>query len=136
MRKLTSFLTPLGGEFCESGDWSLPMYCGDMSNIRVTFIEYGDGSGEAKLWNCLKVGSASTGGGSLPGTEAPSAAPGAGDPDPLCMDLTLAAGVTLNGTNTGTQFLNLDGQQVQYLVGEIQTCTANCDSTLIVSCGR
>ena len=132
--------SPLGGETCEAGDWSAPMDCRDATNIGVRYFEYSAaGSSVVKIWDCLKVPGAapntSSGGGTIPGTEAPGGTPSAADPDPLCVDITAAASVTLNGTAAGTQMMNLSNQKLHYIIGEIDACT-NCDSTLVVSCGR
>ncbi len=131
---------PLGGELCEAGDWSDPVDCRDATNIGIRYFEYSAaGSSEVIIWDCLMVpGSTpntSTGGGTIPGVEAPGGTPSAADPDPLCVDVTAAASVTLNGTAAGVQMLNLSNQKFHYLIGEIEACT-DCESTLVVSCGR
>lgn len=133
---------PLGGESCESGDWSVPIDCRGFSNVNISYYEYGTGSGEAKLWNCKSIqtkteqGTASDGS-TNPGVVDPTGGPTSpADPDPLCVDLTASAGVTLLGTAAANIFLNLSGQSLGFLIGEIEDCTGNCDSTLIVSCSQ
>lgn len=130
--------SPLGGESCTAGDWSIAMDCRDATNISIRYHEYSAaGSSVAKIWDCLSipgpVSTPSTLGGTVPGTEAPGATPSAADPDPLCVDITAAASVTMNGTTT--QLFNLSNQKLHFIVGEIDACT-NCDSTLVGSCGR
>lgn len=134
---LTGADTP-AGETCESGDWSLPLDCRDMTHLKARFYEYGAGSGEAKIWSCIRLGGAGTNdGGTVPGTEAPGGSPSAADPDPLCVDLTAGAGITdFDGLTTGTIELNLSDQSLDSIVGEIEDCTGDCDSTLVVSCSR
>lgn len=133
----------IGGEasgVCSSGDWTTPTDCRGKNTLRAMFHEYGTGSGEAKIWNCLSVQPATgylpgtNDGASVPGTEAPGVPGGPTDPDPLCTDLTAAAGVTLDGTTT--TLMQLSDQTLGFIVGELQDCTNNCDSTLVVSCGR
>ena len=128
--------TPRGGETCESGDWSLPLDCREMTTLRVEYYEYGTGDGVAKIWNCQNPVGVGTGTIAAVGTEAPGGAPSASDPDPLCVDITASAGVTLDGLSTGTIFLNVSDQNLEYIIGEIETCTGNCDSTLLASCGH
>lgn len=121
-----------GGETCESGDWSLPLDCRGAKDVTLYFYEYGAGSGEAKLWDCIQ----STGFDTFAAAEDPTAAPSAADPDPLCVDVTAGAGVTVIGTTAGVQRVTFENLNPAYLVGEIQDCTGNCDSTLAVSCRR
>lgn len=129
----------VGGETCASGDHSRPVSCKGFANLTAYFFEYGTGSGVAKIWNCITpVGTAgsptdrkgiiSTLGGV--GVEAPGGTPTGADPDPLCNDLTSA--VTLNGTSL-RQF-SISNTTLDTIVGEIETCTANCDSTLVITC--
>lgn len=135
--------TPLSGQACEAGDWTTPLDCRGTTNIGVRYFEYSAaGTSTAKVWDCLRIpgpagliATQSTLGGSIPGVEAPGGAPSAADPDPLCVSLDTAAGVTLSGTTATTQLMNLSNQTLHFIVGEIDACT-NCDSTLVVSCGR
>lgn len=132
---------PVGGETCESGDWSRVVDARGYTNVSIGFFEYGGGSGAAKLWNCMSVpggppAAPSTVGGSVPGTEAPGEAPSAADPDPLCVSLDDAAGVSIVGTAATVQSLNISDQVLHFLVGEIDDCTGECDSTLFLSLGR
>jgi len=132
---------PVGGETCTSGDWSKPVDCRGKTNISINYFEYGGGSGIAKVWDCMYVpggpaASPSTAGGSVPGTEAPAGTPDGTDPDPLCVSLDDAAGISLVGTAATVQKLNLSNQELHYIVGEIDDCTGNCDASLFVSCGR
>jgi len=132
--------SPVGGETCEAGDWSEALDCRNFTNLGATYFEYSAaGSSVVKIWDCLSLPgtttTASSSGGTAPSVEAPGATPSAADPDPLCVDLTLGAGVTLNGTAAGTQLMNLSNQKLHFIVGEIDACTS-CDSTLVVSCGR
>lgn len=131
----------IGGETCVSGDWSKPLDCRDKLNVGIRFFEYGGGSGIAKIWDCQHIpdgppAAPSTAGGSVPGTEAPAGTPSPADPDPLCVSLDDAAGVSIVGTAATVQMLNFSDQKFHFIVGEIDDCTGNCDSTLIVSCGR
>ena len=133
--------TPIGGETCVSGDWSKPLDCRGQKNLSVFYFEYGAGSADAKIWDCLSipgttVTAPSTLGGTIPGTEAPGGTPSAADPDPLCVSLDDAASITIDGNNPGIQLFRLDNQDFHFIVGEINTCTGNCDSTLVASCGR
>jgi hypothetical protein len=130
-----------GGGTCTSGDWTDPIDCTDMNNVSVMFFEYGAGSAVAKVWNCLQIPgpasiTTSTAGFSIPGVEAPYNIPSGADPDPLCVSLDDSVGATLDGNNPGTQMMNISDQQLFFLVGEIDDCTGNCDSTLVISCGR
>jgi len=133
---------PVGGDDdCVSGSWTRAVSARDYKNLKVQFYEYGGGSAIAKVWNCVHVpggpaASPSTTGGSVPGTEAPGGTPSAADPDPLCVSLDDSAGVSLVGTAATVQELNISNQVLHYIVGEIDDCTGNCDSTLNLSLGR
>jgi hypothetical protein len=132
----------IGGETCVSGDWSRAIDCRGATNISMMFFEYGTGSAQAYVWNCLSVpggppAAPSTAGGTVPGTEAPGGTPGPTDPDPLCVELAAAANVLdFDGLAGGTQMINEGETKLHFIVGEIEDCTNNCDSTLVVSCGR
>ncbi len=139
---------PIGGEPCESGDWSRPYDCSDFQHLTIKFFAYGSGTAQLLVWDCSKIpgSTADDGGGTFPGEEDPSGGVDAtdpADPDPLCYELTLPAGVDsgnffdgLVDGGAGTQFLHLSGQQFHFIVAEIEDCTGNCDSTVILSCGR
>ena len=132
--------SPLSGQACVAGDWTRAVDCRGHTNIGVRYFEYSAaGTSTAKVWDCLSIPgpapSTSSGGGSIPGVEAPGGTPSAADPDPLCVSLDDTAGVTLSGTTATTQLMNLSEQALHFIVGEIDACT-NCDSTLVVSCGR
>ena len=132
----------IGGEVCQTGDWSRAYDCSDMQHLTVQYWEYGAGNSDILIWNCARIpgSTADTGGGTKPGEEDPSGvadAADAADPDPLCYELTVPAGITAGNfdgvTNT---FLHLSGQHFHHIVAEIQDCTGDCDSTLILSCGQ
>ena len=130
-----------GGVICESGDWSSAVDCRGFTQVTLHYFEYGAGSGRVRLWNCVDpVGSPTTknspliAGVTIPGVEDPSSAPSAADPDPLCVDLVAGAGATVIGTVAGTQQLTISDVGLNYLVGEIDDCTGNCDGTFHVSC--
>ena len=130
----------LGGQLCEAGDWTTAVDCRGMSNISIRYFEYSaQGTSVAKIWDCTlrpgPVGVGSTLGGSEPGVEDPSSAPSAADPDPMCVSLDDGVPVVIDGANPGVQVVNLSEQELHFIVGEIHACT-DCDSTLIVSCGR
>jgi len=131
----------VGGETCASGDHSRPVSCKGFANMSAYFFEYGTGSGEAKIWNCITpvgaAGSPTDRRGTIStvsgvGVEAPAGTPTGADPDPFCTDLTLGASVTLDGVTT--TIFSLSNTTLDTIVGEIQTCTANCDSTLVITC--
>jgi hypothetical protein len=112
---------PIGGESCTSGNWTKPLDCRDQTNLHVRFHEYGAGSADAKIWDCLMIPvppatTASTAGGSIPGTEAPAATPSAADPDPLCVSLDDSAGVTIEPP------LHRRGDQHMYRQLRLYTC--------------
>jgi len=124
----------LTGEQCEAGDWSRKsLDCTGMATVTVKYIEYGTSS-TAKVWSCLRRDGDLTAGGTEPGEEDPSGTPTAADPDPLCIELSAVAGVTLSGTTGTSQGFTLPGGY-DYLVGEIDAASSS-DSTLFVSCSR
>jgi hypothetical protein len=120
-----------GGETCEAGDWSVAIDCTGMTHLSARYFEYGAGSGEAKIWDCTESEGVSD---ALTTNPAEASRPSAADPAPLCADLTAGASVTLDGTTT--TLMNLSNIELHYIIGGIHACTGNCDSTLVVSCGR
>lgn len=132
--------SPTSGETCESGDWSPSMDCRGAARVSVYYHEYGAGSGQVKLWDCLApVGTRGMQRPEVPvistlaepGTEDPSGSASASDPDPLCIELT--SGSTLDGGATAKK-LNFASGAYNFLVGEYDTCTGNCDGTVVVQC--
>lgn len=129
--------TGIGGETCESGDWSRALDCQDAQHLTVQFFEYGTGSAQLFVWNCQKIAGSTSAGGTSPGEEAPASAPSAADPDPLCYELTTPAGIAdFDGLAAGDTFLHLSGNQFHHVIAEIENCTSDCDSTVILSCGE
>jgi len=132
--------SPTSGETCESGDWSPSMDCRGAARVSVYYHEYGTGSGQVKLWDCLapvgirgqhrpEVAVISTV--AAPGIEDPAGTASPSDPDPLCVEIT--AGSTLDGAATAKK-LNFVSGGYNYIVAEYDTCTNNCDGTVVVQC--
>lgn len=132
---LTATPVPADGVTCESGDWSKAVDARGYSQVTINMYEYGTGSADVKLWNCINpLGSTNynprggdISGVDVPGIEDPSGLPTASDPDPMCFDLTNAT--TVDGSTTSVTFTD---QGLSYLVGEINTCTGNCDLTYTI----
>ena len=110
------------GEDCEAGDWTLPLDCRGTTSITVTYHEYGTTS-TAKVWSCVVAPAAAL---------APGGTPTVGTPDPLCVELSAAKGVTLSGTTATSQGFSIEGN-FGFIVGEIDA-ESSSDSTLAVSC--
>ena len=133
---------PEGGETCEAGDWSAAMDCQGMDDMVVQYHEYGSGSGSVLIWNCSKplgsIGPPTKRGNQVagidgPGVEAPSSAPSAADPDPLCVQLGNAMDGTTNVANQRQAFT---GQTFDFIIVEQDACATNCDGTIEVACSR
>lgn len=125
----------IGSSTCASADWSRPVDCRGFTHLTAHYFEYGDGSGELKVWDC------STSKGFLDielegATEAPVTTPTAADPKPFCTDITAGAGVTMIGTTAGVQRMDLSGLNLGFVVYELQDCTGNCDGTALLKCGK
>lgn len=119
--------SPEDGEECESGDWTQQVDARGFSALTIRFVEVGGGSAVAKLWNCQ------------PTTDGSGFRPDAQSPDTsasltvtlLCDEVT--DGITLDGTTTTTFVPNMDTLgPLGILVGEIETCTGNCDSIFAI----
>lgn len=135
----------VGGETCETGDWTEALDCTGASVVTMTVNEFGTGSGEVVLWNVQPaLGTATTpplvrGGPTLsnlglPGVEAPYATPGPTDPDPLAVNLNVSNGVTTVVDGTSVRALSVTDRAFDYLVAEIDDCTGNCDMRVVVRC--
>jgi hypothetical protein len=135
-----------GGTAASDNDYTRYVDARGFTQIALYVFEYGDGSTTGiKLWDCLTpVGLANSafrgtaavgrdgplsGIGTL-GTEAPTASPGKTDPDPLCVDITAGAGVTIIGTTAGVQKFVPARQPFSFLVVEIDDCTGECDMSI------
>lgn len=117
-----------------SGDHTKSLDCRGFVAFAADAFEYGTGSCEFKVWNCLTSSGFEIPSGLTTTTVAPADAPTSADPDPFCTDLTAAAGVTLDGVLT-THF-SQTGVVTNFLVGELQTITGSCDATFMLSCAR
>ena len=134
---LTDTDPQIGGEACATNDWSQAVDARWATAMTLYVFEYGTGSIDVTLWDCIDPTQpgAITGVG-LPGVETPGATPGPSDPDPLCVDLTAGAGVTIIGTSAGTQKFSLWDERFNHLVARIDDCTANCDAMIYLTLGK
>ena len=127
--------TPIGGDAdCASAAWTNPVNCNGYSTIGVWFFEYGGGSGEAKIWNCIAPIGFESVGAQAPVTAISASLQTGGLDDQFCVDLLAGAGVTMIGTTAGVQYWSDGPIDLGFIVGEVQDCTGDCDSTLVVRC--
>ena len=127
---------PIGGTIgCAAGDFTGSLDCRGMTVMTASFYDYGDGAAEAIIWSCIQ----SPGFDDNPGDTsslAPVTGPTGASPEPLCTNVNAGAGITLDGVAGGIQEFSVDGVAWNFLVGEIQSCTTNCNVTLRISCSR
>jgi hypothetical protein len=111
---------PGAGEACEAGDWSKPLDARRYTQAKLTAFTL-TGTATMKLWNCQD----SVPGGSvvehLAGT-APGPPASVSIPEPLCVDLTAGASVTVDGASGGVQEFNITDALFGYLVAEVDAC--------------
>lgn len=126
---------PAGGETCETGDWTPFVDARNYQTMSLYVFEYG-GSMSVTLWDCL---SPLVTGGWTPGEDEGG---DGGDPaetqtdqtDPMCVDITAGAGVTIIGTSAGVQKFSLSERKFNFLIGRITACT-NCVATAVLTLG-
>lgn len=138
----TSKTTCEGETAMTSGDWSEAVQALGWTKMKAIYHEFGSGSGELKVWNCFPVvgvdnsmtrKDGTLSGASMPGTEAPGVpTEDGGEADPMCVDLTAGAGVTMIGTTAGVIEFTPAEQPLGFIVFEMQTCTADCDAVALL----
>lgn len=132
-----------GSADCATDEWSQAIDARWATSMSLRVYEYGSGSVDMKLWDCVNTAANGATDASLvlPGLDDPSLVRSEGDLEPnsaVCTDLTLGniAGDTLQGTPTTDEILNLGNRTFNYLVVEIENCTGNCDSLTILQLSR
>lgn len=126
---------------CATNEWSQAIDARWATSLTISMYEWGSGSAEIKLWDCINTAANGATDASLviPGVDDPSLVRSEGDLEPnsaLCTDLTAAAGVTMVGTPAGIQKLTLSERSFNHLVIEIEVCTGNCDFLNILQLSR
>lgn len=127
----------VGGELCATNDWSQAVDARWADRMTLYAFDYSAaGSLDVSLWDCIDptvVGA--VGSVAKPGVEDPAGTPSVSDPDPLCVDITAGAGVTIAGTAAGIQKFSLSERKFNYLVARLDDCT-DCNAIVHLTLAR